>query len=218
MKVRYFSSLAFIDLLFNLILGFTFLFLVAFLLINKPEKTADVEKKAEFMITMFWQDDHEGDIDLWVDTPHGIVNYINPSLGAVHLDKDDLGKRNDWYYDVKGNKQYILINREIVTFRALQAGKYIINAHYYSSQPIQTPEQGPARVTVEITQLNPFFIHHTSTHTLNEEGDEKTFIRFTMTPEGFITNENFLPKKLVTISRTQMNAPATQSADMHGGF
>lgn len=217
MKSRYISNLAFIDLLFNLILGFVFLFLVAFLLINKPEKTADVEKKAEFMITMFWQDEHEGDIDLWVETPHGVVNYINPTLGAVHLDKDDLGLRNDWYYDTKGVKRHILINREIVTFRALQAGKYIVNAHYYSNEPINTPQQGPARVTVEITRLNPFFIHHTSTHELTTQGDEKTFIRFTMTPNGIIKDENFLPKSLVTIKRKEgilNSAPTVPS----GGF
>lgn len=74
MDRRYVSNLAFIDLLFNLILGFVMLFLISFLLINNPAKTSEIEYKAEIMIVMSWQDDHEGDIDLWVETPNGKVS------------------------------------------------------------------------------------------------------------------------------------------------
>ena len=73
------------------------LFLISFLLINNPAKTSEIEYKAEIIVVMSWQDDHEGDIDLWVETPNGKVSYINPVAGHVHLDKDDLGIRNDYY-------------------------------------------------------------------------------------------------------------------------
>ena len=44
---KYSSNLAFVDLLFNLILGFVFLFVVSFLLINDPTKKDNVEEKKE---------------------------------------------------------------------------------------------------------------------------------------------------------------------------
>ena len=52
MNARYNSNLAFVDLLFNLILGFAFLFIVAFFLINDPTEDKDVEAKVEYMIIM----------------------------------------------------------------------------------------------------------------------------------------------------------------------
>ena len=53
---KYKSSLAFTDLLFNILIGFAFMFLIAFILINPVEKDADVEVKAEFMVIMTWDD------------------------------------------------------------------------------------------------------------------------------------------------------------------
>ena len=51
-RPRYKSSLAFTDLLFNIVLGFAFMFIIAFLLINPVEKDAQIEAKAEFIIIM----------------------------------------------------------------------------------------------------------------------------------------------------------------------
>jgi hypothetical protein len=211
MKNKYISTLALTDLLFNLILGFVFLFLISFLLINKPEKTADVEKKAEMIVIMHWEDMHEADIDLWVQTPHGTVNFVQPTRGNVFLDKDDLGTRNDWYWKPNGELEVVRINREVVTFRALEVGDYTINAHYYSSAPAVFPKQlveegwlkenpsmrGPANVTVEVIRLNPFYIVHTSSHILEEKGAQKTFINFELDDLGVVRNINYLPKNLI---------------------
>lgn len=216
MRNRFISNVAFIDLLFNLILGFTFLFLVAFLLINKPEKTADVEQKAEFLLVMYWQDNHVGDIDIWVDTPNGMVNYVSPTVGAVHLDKDDLGRRNDWYYNAVGIKEYISINREIVTFRAKQPGDYVVNAHYYSGKEYNSSEDKivPANVTIEFMRLNPFFLIESQERTLYKQGDEATFYRFSITPEGYIRNVNYVPKDLVSVQKP--SASSYSESSMHG--
>ena len=202
MNNKYVSNLAFIDLLFNLILGFIFLFLIAFMLINKPTETGKIDPKAEFLIVMYWQDEHIGDIDLWVDTPDGLVNYVSPNMGSVHLDKDDLGIRNDWYTDSSGQRKYVYINREIVSLRSFVPGEYIVNAHYYGAQSPKSYgtsmiESGPANVTVEVIQLNPFYIVSTRQHTLKQVGMEKTFVRFNMNSTGAVSNVNYLPKQMV---------------------
>ena len=200
MDRRYVSNLAFIDLLFNLILGFVMLFLISFLLINNPAKTSEIEYKAEIMIVMSWQDDHEGDIDLWVETPNGKVSYINTVAGHVHLDKDDLGVRNDYYVMPNGQMEKIFLNREIVTLRALQPGDYVVNAHYYSSPSIGSESYGtgiPADVNIEVIRLNPFQVIFTDSKTLQARGQEETFVRFTLDKDGAAVKINRLPKRLV---------------------
>ena len=51
MKHRFFKQNTdqdvFTDLLFNTLLGFAFMFAIAFMLISTPEKTGDIESKAE---------------------------------------------------------------------------------------------------------------------------------------------------------------------------
>ena len=76
--LKYSSNLAFIDLLFNLILGFAFLFIVAFLLINDPTETADIEANVEYMITMSWEGEKDIDLDLWIEGPSGLVGFRDP--------------------------------------------------------------------------------------------------------------------------------------------
>ena len=70
---RFFSSTAFIDLLFNIIVGVAFLFMIAFLLINPVSKKNDVESKADYLIILTWDNKSHDDIDLWIRDPVGKV-------------------------------------------------------------------------------------------------------------------------------------------------
>ena len=90
---RYKSTLAFTDLLFNVLIGFAFLFIIAFILINPITEEAHIKAKAEFMVIMEWDDKSNYDIDLWMQDPlDTIVGFPNKESGWLHLDKDDLGK------------------------------------------------------------------------------------------------------------------------------
>ena len=53
----------FTDLLFNALLGFTFLFLVAIMFMNPEAKTGIIDPKAEYIITVTWEDNNPDDID-----------------------------------------------------------------------------------------------------------------------------------------------------------
>lgn len=200
MDNRYISNLAFIDLLFNLMLGFVMLFLISFLLINTPEKIADVEQKAEILIIMSWDDMHTADMDLWVESPSGVVSYVSPVKGSLHLDKDDLGTRNDTFVTADGEVKFVRINREIISLRAMQSGKYTVNAHLYSHGPVgahPSSISGDANVTVEVLRLNPFQVIHNSSKIFKAHGQEETFLRFQIDPHGTVKNINYLPKNLV---------------------
>ena len=60
----YGSQVAFIDLLFNTLVGFVFLFVMAFILINPIAKKSNVEIVAEFIVKINWPSDSPDDIDL----------------------------------------------------------------------------------------------------------------------------------------------------------
>ena len=128
---KYNSNLAFVDLLFNLILGFAFLFTVAFLLINDPTEEEVVEAKAEYMIVMSWDGEKDVDMDLWVQGPEGLVGFRSPNVGFVNLDRDDLGHRNDKINAGTSQERIVYVNREIINIRGFQQGEYIVNGHMF---------------------------------------------------------------------------------------
>ena len=86
----------FTDLLFNILLAFTFLFFITILFINPITKFGNINMKAEYIITVDWKDSLPDDIDLWVKDPNGeIVSYLKKDAGWLHLDRDDQGIIND---------------------------------------------------------------------------------------------------------------------------
>ena len=95
-KNKYKSTIGFTDMLFNILVGFAFLFIVAFLLIKPEAKKEDFERKAEFVVVMEWDHDQPDDIDLYVQDPtNSTVHFRLPITNFMYLDKDDLGYAND---------------------------------------------------------------------------------------------------------------------------
>ena len=93
---KYNSSIGFTDVLFNILVGFAFLFIVAFLLIKPEAKKEDFERKAEFVVVMEWDHDQPDDIDLYVQDPMQTKAHFRlPIANFMYLDKDDLGFAND---------------------------------------------------------------------------------------------------------------------------
>ena len=192
MQRRYHTNLPFLDLLFNVLIGFVFLFIVSFLLINPIAKRADIEVKAEFLITVFWPDNLEDDVDIYVEDPAGnLVWFKSREPGLMHLDRDDLGKRNDEVVTAAGT---ILFpeNREIVTLRGIVPGEYVVNIHCYFKVGSK-----PVPVTIQIDKINPYSVVLRETVDLTNKGEEITVTRFSINAKGKVTNVNKLPKKLV---------------------
>lgn len=186
----------FTDLLFNALLTFTFLFLIALLLLNPPAKTGIIDPKAEFLITVSWPDGDPNDIDVWATGPNGKkVWYKRTQDGLMHLDRDDRGLANDKQV-VNGKEIINPLNQEVLTLRGRPPGEYIINVHYF-----KTENQAEVPVTVYLAEVNPQMkVLHYHTSLLAKEGDEATAIRFTLTPSGKVTNINQLQKSLVKAS------------------
>ncbi|MEE9552462.1 MAG: hypothetical protein V3V89_05395 [Gammaproteobacteria bacterium] len=185
----------FTDLLFNALLGFTFLFLVAIMFMNPEAKSGMIDPKAEYIITITWEDFSPDDIDTWVEDPDGqVIWFRNPEAGLLHLDRDDRGLLNDTI-TINGEEVQNPLNQEVVTIRGIVKGEYVVNLHYYASET-----QKPVKVNVRLVKVNPALeIIYYGTVSLDKAGEEKTAFRFIIGRDGKISGLNFLPKQLVSI-------------------
>ena len=191
---RPYQSDPFTDLLFNALLGFTFLFLVAIMFMNPEAKSGVIDPKAEYILTVTWEDNSPDDIDTWVEDPDGrVVWFRNPEAGLLHLDRDDRGLLNDVIM-INGEEVQNPLNQEVVTLRGVVKGEYVVNLHYYASET-----RRPVTVNVRLVKVNPALeVIYYDTVTLAKAGEEKTAFRFRIAVDGKVSHINFLPKQLVS--------------------
>ena len=116
---KYSSSFGFIDLLFNLLVGFVFLFFIAYLLINPIAKKGVITPPDKVLINATWEDNSNADIDLWMEDPNGnVMSFQNKTIPGAHLEKDDLGESNDAIW-VNGQRVVSPINSETIHIQGL---------------------------------------------------------------------------------------------------
>ena len=203
---KYQSNLAFVDFLFILLLAFISMFILALILINPVTKKSEVERKAEFLITLEWDKESRDDVDIWVEDPLGkVVSFRNKTVDVMHLDKDDLGQLNDTIRFPDGTTQVIHLNREVVTLRGWVEGEYTINAHMYNKRDRSHPSDAnsyghPTNVKVEMLRINPYKILFEEKFTLTHRGEEVTIRRVTLNKDGDIIATNKREKSFVTLS------------------
>lgn len=188
------------DLLFNLILGFVCLLLLAFIQINKKPIDASVPNRALYIIELTWDGESDTDIDSLLEMPGGVIYYQNRELGSVFLDKDDLGRVNDSFRRRDGSIQYVSINQEIITIRGIEPGEYIFNAYMYrlGRQMDGNEEPVPISVRAVLRRCRDGAILAENQIELNFVRDEGTFFRFTLTDIGEVVDIDLnLPKQIL---------------------
>ena len=217
-KNKYKSTIGFTDMLFNILVGFAFLFIVAFLLIKPEAKKEDFERKAEFVVIMEWNHDAPDDMDLYVQDPTQTkVHFRLPITNFMYLDKDDLGYANDVVKNVDGEVTKVNIKTQVVTIRGIIPGEYIINAHYYSARQwmndgrLNTNAKPPAgktlTVKIELHKVQPYKIWWIGEKTFTHRGQEETFVRFTIGPDGNqIGDFSYTEKKFVAPFRNTVGS------------
>ena len=190
---RYVSNVAFTDLLFNIVVGLAFLFLLAFILMNPIAKDKDIEEKSDFIIILTWDDESGDDIDLWVRDPGGrIVSFRNRGIGVMHLDRDDLGLSNDKVQGPDGKIVYVYRNKEVVSLRGFSEGTYLVNAHVYNKKPWKDGKMRRSNIKIELIKLNPYSEVAQAEFIAIGRGQEFTAFHFTLNADGEViklTNE-----------------------------
>jgi hypothetical protein len=201
-RLKYKSSIGFTDLLFNLVIGFVYLFVIAFILINPVAKQGDVEKKAEYIVVIEWNHEYNDDIDLWIKDPAGnIVSFLTKSSGLMNLEKDDLGTSNDSIV-TNGDTKTIFLNREVVTLRGTIPGEYEVMAHVYNRK--FTTYKGSARqdlpgdIIVSVIKINPYVEAYTSKRPYMETGQNISLVRFSVADNNAYLGHNENPSDFIT--------------------
>ena len=191
-------GIAFTDLLFNALLGFVVMFVLAFLMINPVARSGAVDAKAEFLVTLSWPDGRSEDVDLYVEDPAGnLVWFRQREAGLMHLDRDDLGRSND-VIRVAGREIVHPLNQEIVSIRGIQPGEYVVNLHLYRT----APEARPVPATVKVEKLNPKVeVIFYGEIVLGRPSEERTAVRFSVRADGEVADVNQLAKALVPLRR-----------------
>ena len=191
----YHSNTSFLDILFNTLVGFVLLFIIAFLLISPVKKKKEIEQKAEYVITITWPGTMSDDIDSWLEDPMEKVMYFREKeVGLMHLDRDDLGKMNDQQFVPGVGMVNYPYNREITTIRGIMPGEYVFNIHLYR----KAHKDSSIPVTVILEKLNPQVkLLYSKVITLTDYWEEKTVIRFVLDVDGEITESFFMYKPLV---------------------
>ncbi len=199
-RKHYSCNTSFLDLLFNMLLAFTCLFVLAFALINQNKKTP--ESKAAYLITFVWNKDLDNDVDAYVEDPEGnLVCFGRREDGLMHLDRDDLGHRND-IVETKFGKIAYSENKEIVTLRGTSSGEYCVNVHAYNFNDAK-----PTEVTVQLEKVSPnYSVLIQRKIILEKNGDEKTAFRFKLNGKGDLISVSELEKKL--LGKRKENQPA----------
>ena len=191
-------GVGFTDLLFNALLGFVVMFVLAFLMINPVARTGAVDAKAEFLVTLSWPDGRSEDVDLYVEDPAGnLVWFRSREAGLMHLDRDDLGRSND-VIRVGGREIVHPLNQEVVSIRGIHPGEYVVNLHLYRA----APEAPPVPATVKVEKLNPKVeVIFYGEIVLGRPSEERTAVRFSVRTDGDIADVNQLAKALVPLRR-----------------
>ena len=184
-KSKYGSSVAFTDLLFNIVVGLAFLFLLAFILMNPIAKEKDIEEKSDFIIVMTWDDESGDDIDLWVRDPAGrIVSFRNRGIGFMHLDRDDLGLANDRIQGPDGKMIYVYRNKEVISLRGFSEGTYLVNAHVYNKKTWKDGKLHNSHIKIELIKLNPYNEVVQAEFIGTKRGQEFTAFHYTLDEDG----------------------------------
>jgi len=156
------------------------------------DETTTMKAPGRVMVELFWPDDRDADVDLWVEAPGDTLPVGYPHMDDYHFNllRDDRGTT----YDATP------INYEIAYTRGIAAGEYTVNVSLYAADP---DDRGPVPAEVAVSVIEPDMLSRkvlvTRTITLSREGEEITATRFKLDQNGKLVegSENDLQKSLI---------------------
>jgi hypothetical protein len=168
----------FLDFIFNILIVFIIMTVIAIVHMNPPTKKSDAPKKAEFIITVEWTKDSNNDIDVWLKSEgknNEPLHWRNKQKSPFFLDRDDTGQNIDTYLTSTGTIKKIEINREVITARGYpEEGDYYLNLHLYNKRSPDINDE----VEITIVKLNPYGVLYKRKVKLFTRWEEKDVLSF----------------------------------------
>ena len=136
---------------------------------DKANEAVDPPSQGVLRVEIFWEDDANIDVDLWVKGPVGTaVGYSNLGGPLWNLLRDDLGT----LMDVSGR------NMEIAYTRGIWNGEYIVNAHLFNLKGGVLPVKIKVVVSYKEDEQSPSKEMFFTNQELKAGGQELTIVRF----------------------------------------
>lgn len=171
------GSVIFRDVILLALTGFIFMVVLLLPFVNPPtENENNTDPPGNVIVELFWDNDRDVDIDLWVKAPEDIpVGYSNKGGLFFNLLRDDLGKYKD-------NSP---INYEVSYSRGISEGIYIANLHLYreDKSPFK-PIDAKLVVSVVDPDTNQRKQILLSNKELSKVGEELTIFQFVLDKKG----------------------------------
>lgn len=178
------------DILFTFLLVFVSITMLLKVKVESDNASYQ-QQNAVFLIVLNWEGN--ADLDLWSKDPQNrIVSFHRREGGEgslFSLNRDCLGSATT---EIGENGEPVSkINEEIIAIRGTFTGEYIVNVHGYNMKG-----QTSAAATVKLVQNKPYKILIEKKKTIETNGQEETFFRFSVDKDGKITDLNELPTSL----------------------
>lgn len=205
---------AYIDLLLNVLTGIIFLFVLTTMMIQMKKQDEGVKKDAQYVINATWDPELDCDIDLWVQDPNGGVVYFDrKDFDIMHLERDDLGARNDTIRGSDGKLRSIIKkNQETWVLRGVIPGEFYVSIHLYAcrypgpdpltNRSIPLLTKMDVKVNVELIRLNPVYTSVISQSVVLEKiWDEVTPFNFVIDADGRTVSTNRDQHRLIQLRK-----------------
>ena len=186
------SGTVFRDTIMLALAGFLSLVVLLLPFINPPAETESTKSDppGNVIIEVFWPEDRDVDVDLWVQAPEDIpVGYSNRGGLFFNLLRDDLGIYKD----------PTPINYEVAYSRGINPGEHIVNLHLYR-EDLAAFQPFEAQVVVTVvnpdTKIRQQILE--SKVLLDEIGKELTIFRFELDETGNL-NKNTINNEFVQL-------------------
>ncbi len=178
------SGTVFRDTIMLALAGFVSLVVLLMPFINPPAESDSTKSTppGNIIVEVFWPEDRDVDVDLWVQAPDDIpVGYSNRGGLYFNLLRDDLGVYKD----------PTPINYEVAYSRGINPGEHIVNLHLYRED---LSSFKPFEAKVVITSVHPDTKVRSqileSNTILDEIGKEVTVFRFDLDENGNLDKES----------------------------
>ena len=171
------TNVIFRDIILLTLTGFISMVILLLPFINSPtEKTDSSTPPGNVIVELFWDNDRDVDIDLWVKAPDDIpVGYSNKGGLFFNLLRDDLGKYKD----------NTPVNYEVSYSRGISQGVYVVNLHLYRED--KSPFE-PISAKLVISLIHPDTAERIqilkSNKLLENVGEEVTIFQFVLDKKG----------------------------------
>ena len=186
------SGTVFRDTIMLALAGFVSLVVLLLPFINPPAETESTKSDppGNVIIEVFWPEDRDVDVDLWVQAPEDIpVGYSNRGGLFFNLLRDDLGIYKD----------PTPINYEVAYSRGINPGEHIVNLHLYR-EDLAAFQPFEAQVVVTVvnpdTKIRQQILE--SKVLLDEIGKELAIFRFELDETGNL-NKNTINNEFVQL-------------------